>query len=199
MDQRTQTESPPNMDPISPADFRIYNRLAEQMEIIHNGFRAAWTELKTACSPSPSPPQFSTPFPPTRGDSDDADSEIILLGLSFCSGLSSHHSIEERYIFPLLADRMPEFAAGGVLMAQHEVIHDGLVRLGAYLRGCERYLDRGEDGWRLDRGVLRGLLEGKDGEFERVLWEHLDWEVELLRPERLRRVWGVEEVRRFAL
>ncbi|KAL6233307.1 hypothetical protein BDW75DRAFT_215474 [Aspergillus navahoensis] len=175
------------MEPLSAADFRIYNRLAEQMENIHNSFRATWTELKSACSP------------PTKGDSNDADSEIILLGLSFCSGLSSHHSIEERYIFPLLAERMPEFAAGAVLTAQHEAIHDGLVRLGAYLRGCERYLDGEKEGWRLDRDALRGLLEGEDHEFERVLWEHLDLEVELLRPERLRRVWGVEEVRRFAL
>ncbi|KAL4984803.1 hypothetical protein BDW68DRAFT_180311 [Aspergillus falconensis] len=187
------------MEPLSPADFRVYNRLAEQMENIHNGFRATWTELKTACSPSPSPPQFSTPSLPAKGGSEDADSEIILLGLSFCSGLSSHHSIEERYVFPLLAERMPEFAASGVLTAQHEVIHNGLVRLGAYLRGCERCLAGDEDGWSLDRGVLRGLLEGEDGEFERVLWEHLDWEVELLRPERLRQVWGVEEVRRFAI
>ncbi|KAL4734810.1 hypothetical protein BDV11DRAFT_174401 [Aspergillus similis] len=186
------------MEPLSPADFRIYNRLAEKMENIHNGFRATWTELKTSCSP-PSQPQFSTPSPLTEGSPDYADSEIILLGLSFCSGLSSHHSIEERYIFPLLAGRMPEFAAGGVLTEQHEVIHDGLIRLGAYLRGCERYLDGDEDGWGLDRGVLRGLLEGEDGKFESVLWEHLDQEVEFLRPESLRRVWGVEDVRRFAM
>ncbi|KAL4974113.1 hypothetical protein BDW66DRAFT_161498 [Aspergillus desertorum] len=164
------------MEPLSPADFCIYNRLAEKMKYIHNGFRATWTELKAACSPSLTPSQFPTPSP-TR----------------------NHHSIEERYVFPLLAERMPEFATGGVLTAQHEVIHDGLVRLGAYLRGCERYSDGEEGGWRLDRGALRALLEGEDGEFERVLWEHLDWEVELLRPERLRSVLGVEEVRRFEL
>jgi hypothetical protein len=94
---------------------------------------------------------------------------------------------------------MPEFAAGGVLTEQHEVIHDGLTRLGAYLRSCERKLDDDEDGWRLDRGVLRRLLEGEDGKFESVIWEHLDQEVELLRPESLRRMWGVEDVRRFAI
>jgi hypothetical protein len=187
------------MEPLSPADFRIYNRLAKQMENIHNGFRATWAELKTACDPPPSWSQFSTPSPLTKGNPDNTDSDIILLGLSFCSDLSNHHSIEERYIFPLLAERMPEFAAGGALIEQHEVIHDGLIRLGAYLRGCERKLDGDEDGWRLDRGVLRRLLEGEDGKFESVLWEHLDQEVELLRPESLRRVWGVEDVRRFAM
>ncbi|KAL4749851.1 hypothetical protein BDW72DRAFT_213827 [Aspergillus terricola var. indicus] len=193
-----QSESPLNLGPLSPADFRIYNRLAEQMENIHNGFRATWAELKTACSSPPSRPQFPTP-PPLAKRNLDTDSEIILLGLSFCSGLSSHHSIEERYIFPLLAERMPEFAAGGVLTEQHEVIHDGLIRLGAFLRGCERYLHGDEDGWGLDRGVLKGLLEGEDGKFESVLWEHLDQEVELLRPSSLRRVWGVEDLRRFAM
>lgn len=94
---------------------------------------------------------------------------------------------------------MPEFAAGGVLTEQHEIIHGGLIRLGAFLRSCERKLDGDEDGWRLDRGVLRRLLEGEDGKFESVLWDHLDQEVELLRPESLRRVWGVEDVRRFAI
>ncbi|RDW87110.1 hemerythrin domain-containing protein [Aspergillus mulundensis] len=193
------------MEPLSPADYQIYNRLASQMEHTHNDFRTTWNDLKAACAPSPppspSPPPPSTPAENNVEEDDTSDYDLILTGLSFCSGLSNHHAIEERHIFPQLATRMPEFAPGGELTAQHEIIHDGLVRLRSYLRGCERWLE-GEGqgyGWGLDRGVLRGFLEGKEGEFERVLWRHLDREVELLRPESLRRCFGVEEVRRFVL
>ncbi|KAL4907698.1 hypothetical protein BDW74DRAFT_175478 [Aspergillus multicolor] len=209
MDRNNEPESPPHMESLSPADadYRIYNRLAEQMEHIHNGFRNTWNELKAACAPSlpsfPSSSPTSTQQAAQNQDEEDdtSDYDLILLGLSFCSSLSNHHAIEERHIFPQLATRMPEFAAGAELTAQHEIIHDGLVRLRSYLKGCERWLE-GEGqgyGWGLDRGLLRGFLEGKEGEFERVLWGHLEREVELLRPESLERYFEVEEIRRFVL
>ena len=100
---------------------------------------------------------------------------------------------------------MPEFAEGGVLTSQHEVIHDGLIRIKSYLRRCEKFLDEemddegGRVGEGLDRGKLRALLEGENGEFERVLWSHLDEEVEFLKAENMSIFWGVEEVRRLTM
>lgn len=114
-----------------------------------------------------------------------------MLGLSFCEGLSMHHSIEERFIFPLLAARMPEFGTSGILAEQHELIHDGLVRMRGYLNRCER-ADEGEG---LDRSEVRRFMEG----FEQVLWEHLDGEVAVLDGENMRRFWSLDEVRRFPM
>ncbi|OJJ00904.1 hypothetical protein ASPVEDRAFT_128644 [Aspergillus versicolor CBS 583.65] len=175
---------------LSPADFRIYNRLASQMEQIHSEFRRTWTQLKQAC-PLNSQAE-PNPYPATDGDDEDAsDEEIIMLGLSFCEGLSMHHSIEERFFFPLLAARMPEFGPSGILAEQHELIHDGLVRLRGYLNRCER----GEEGEGLDRSEVREFMD----DFEQVLWEHLDGEVSVLGGENMRRFWSLDEVRRFPM
>ena len=125
--------------------------------------------------------------------------------LSFVEGLANHHSVEEKFIFPALAVRMPEFSPSGGLVEQHEVIHDGLVRIKSYLRGCEKFLDEemddegGRGGEGLDKGKFKRFLEGENGDFERVLWSHLDEEVDFLRAENMRRFWGVEEVRRLPM
>lgn len=102
-----------------------------------------------------------------------------------------HHSIEERFIFPLLAARIPEFGTSGILAEQHELIHDGLVKLRGYLNRCER----GDEEEALDRSEVRRFMEG----FEQLLWEHLDGEVAVLAGENMRRFWSLEEVRRFPM
>lgn len=45
--------------------------------------------------------------------------------------LTVHHTIEERHIFPVLGQRMPQFsvAADGAHLASHKSIHDGAPRL----------------------------------------------------------------------
>ncbi|KAL4805325.1 hypothetical protein BDV18DRAFT_160984 [Aspergillus unguis] len=201
MAQERNAESTPNPDlePLSQVDFHIYNRLAEQMDRIHTEFRRTWDELKSACSasdPSSSSSPLSSeaqaepkPDPDLEEFEDLEDEDFILQGLSFCSSLTTHHKIEERFMFPQLALRMPEFSTTGQLHAQHEEIHDGLVRLNGYLRRCEREESR------LDRAVVKGIMEG----FEGVLWEHLDREVKLLEAGNMRRYWGVEEVRRLKM
>lgn len=46
--------------------------------------------------------------------------------------LEGHHGIEERYIFPVLAQRMPEFQDAHV--EEHFKIHAGMDRYTAYIR-----------------------------------------------------------------
>ncbi|KAI0958636.1 hypothetical protein AcV7_004395 [Taiwanofungus camphoratus] len=40
--------------------------------------------------------------------------------------LTAHHTIEEEYIFPVLAKRMPGFGTGERHLKSHEAIHDGI-------------------------------------------------------------------------
>src|SRR5690554_4400865 len=72
--------------------------------------------------------------------------QFLTTGLQFCQHLTTHHSIEEHHVFPVLARRMPEFQAGGgkkgggaaELLRQHKEIHEGMEGFEKYLRECER-------------------------------------------------------------
>lgn len=101
-----------------------------------------------------------------------------------------HHSIEETYVFPMLAKKMPEFRGGRAeLLQQHKQIHAGLDAFEAYLKQCRaREVD-------FEMEVLKGKMEGWGG----VLWTHLDQEVETLGAENMRRYWTKEEIQRLAM
>lgn len=108
-------------------------------------------------------------------------------GLSFVEHLTTHHSIEERYVFPMLAARMPEFR--GNLQAQHDKIHEGLEVFEAYLKGCRAREHE------LEMSVLKGKMESWGG----VLWAHLDEEVRTLGAENMRKYWSKEEILRMPM
>ncbi|KAI9787139.1 MAG: hypothetical protein M1839_003374 [Geoglossum umbratile] len=161
---------------LSAAEFRAYNRFAEQMDAFHNHFRQTWNELYDAASNGKRPQNLTLP-------------QLIALGLDFCHWLSTHHSIEERYFFPLLARKMPAFREELELLAQHKQIHAGLDKFEAYLNECKA----GESELRLDR--MKELMDG----FGTVLWQHLDDEVTELGAENMRKYWTLEELRAFPM
>ena len=113
-------------------------------------------------------------------------------GLSLARYLEGHHNIEETYIFPILARKMPEFRTGpgagagaGELVRQHRLIHDGMDIFEDYLRRCRS----GET--ELELSVLKEKMDS----WGDVLLGHLDQEVKTLGAENMRRYWTLEEVR----
>ncbi|KAI0128679.1 hypothetical protein BJ170DRAFT_682464 [Xylariales sp. AK1849] len=163
--------------PLTPAEFRAYNNMAEHMEIYHNHFRQTWNLLWDACVANKRPSKMSA-------------KDFITEGLQFIRHLTMHHDIEERYIFPVLAKKMPEFKAGkgngaAELLRQHREIHKGMDGLEEYLKVC--YM--GEQ--LLELRVLKEKLES----WGTVLWAHLDQEVKTLGAENMRKYWSVEEMR----
>lgn len=126
-------------------------------------------------------------------------------GLAFISHLTTHHGIEETYIFPVLARKMPEFQAGSSkagkgakggpnkkaaeLLQQHKEIHRGMDEMEAYLRAC-----RGGEA-DLEMSVLRAKMDS----WGTVLWTHLDQEVRALGAENVRKYFTLEEVRRIPM
>lgn len=102
-----------------------------------------------------------------------------------------HHDIEETFVFPRLAERMPQFqqetgehvlqraSASPVAVAQHfktpsysdKQIHDGLDKYEAYVSSCRK------DPNKYDAGKLRDIMDS----FEMILFQHLDEEVETLK------------------
>ena len=98
-----------------------------------------------------------------------------------------HHGIEETYVFPMLAKKMPLFRAKDHLKTQHEAIHEGLDKLEEYLKACQ-------SGERELRLAELGQVMNTFGE---VLWQHLDDEVNQLKAENMRKFWTKDEMRRL--
>lgn len=175
-----QQETPP-LPPLSPAEFRQYNTMADHMDMFHNHFRSTWNLLWGACEAGKRPAGMSL-------------RAFINQGLQFVHHLEMHHGIEEAHIFPVLARRMPEFKAGkgngaAELLRQHRQIHKGMDGLEAYLKDVQA----GREEFDLNR--LRERMES----WGEVLWTHLDQEVKTLGAENMRKYWTVEEMRRMPM
>jgi hemerythrin-like domain-containing protein len=164
---------------LSNKDFQIYNSMSEHMEYFHNHFRQTWNMLYGACTNNKRPSSLSL-------------KQFINAGLQFCSHLTTHHGIEEQYIFPMLAAKMPEFKAGpnaAELLRQHKEIHRGLDGFEEYLKKCRN----GET--ELDLKTLKLKMDT----WGEVLWKHLDQEVKTLGAENMRKYWTLEEMRRMPM
>lgn len=105
-----------------------------------------------------------------------------------------HHRIEETYVFPLLAVKMPAFrdtAVGrGDHIEAHRGIHDGLTQYDAYLS------EVADSPSSYDGVRLRAIMDG----FRDVLFSHLDAEVRDIGAESLQRHgFTLDELRQFPM
>ncbi|KAL4760941.1 hemerythrin domain-containing protein [Aspergillus foveolatus] len=173
------TQQEPELPPLSPKDFRIYNQLADKMDYFHTMLRHGWDIQWKAATTGRRPQGMSV-------------RQFIAEGLRFASHLETHHAIEEQHIFPHLALKMPEFRVGkgknnAELLRQHKQIHVGLDGFRDYLEKCLS----GEEDLQLD--VLKAKMES----WKDVLWTHLDQEVKTLGAENMRKYWNKEEIGRI--
>jgi len=102
--------------------------------------------------------------------------------------LTMHHTIEERYLFPILGKSMPQFATrndgDATHISSHQAIHKGLVQL-----------DKLVEKWKnapssYSPTEMRACLDS----FRDILFEHLDEEVADLRGENLKKYLTLEEL-----
>ncbi|KAK4057238.1 hypothetical protein OIO90_001733 [Microbotryomycetes sp. JL221] len=118
------------------------------------------------------------------GQDEDYDVEYYLWQVrDLLRHLEMHHNIEESYIFPILAKKMPEF--GDAHPEEHKAIHEGKA---LSLFGCKSPEQFSAD-------EMRRILTS----WGPVLFYHLDAEVESLKPDNLRKYWTLEEVRRLPM
>ncbi|KDQ57496.1 hypothetical protein JAAARDRAFT_193815 [Jaapia argillacea MUCL 33604] len=110
---------------------------------------------------------------------------------SLSTHLTFHHSLEERHIFPVLAEKMPQFdhAADGEHIKSHKGIHDGLDELDALI------LKWTENPSEYSPVEMRECLDG----FREVLFRHLDEEVNDLKGENMKKYWTLEEMERIPM
>ncbi|KAK8048308.1 hypothetical protein PG994_010038 [Apiospora phragmitis] len=169
------------LPPLLAAEFQVYNRMAEHMDLFHAHFRQSWNLLWNAATGGKRPAGMSM-------------RSFILEGLQFLRYLTVHHDIEETHIFPVLAKKMPEFKAGrgngaAELLKQHKEIHKGMEMLEEYLTACRS----GEAD--LEMRVLKTKMEP----WADVLWTHLDQEVKTLGAENMRKYWTPDEMKRLPM
>ncbi|CVK94822.1 uncharacterized protein FMAN_13144 [Fusarium mangiferae] len=168
------------LPPLSKDEFDVCNRLAMRMDRFHDHFRYMWEMLYLAADTQQRPSNLSL-------------KQFIDTGIRFIDNLEGHHGIEERYIFPILAKKMPEFRsntrnqAAAELLQQHEEIHSGITAMRQYLKACRS----GNIEFRF--GVLRSKMEP----WGKTLLKHLDQEVKTLGAESMRRYWTLEEMDEF--
>lgn len=165
----TSSETP--LPKLSAEDFRVYNRLAVMMDAYHNHFRHTWSMLYKAATTGTRPAGLSM-------------RQYLSYGLQLCRALTTHHTIEEEYVFPELAQRMPIFGDQDQLITQHQEIHVGLEKMEEYLRACLY----GEKELRMEE--MKDIMDS----FGDVLWTHLDLEVKQLQADSMRRYWTKEEI-----
>jgi len=173
-------EPKPEEKPLTPAEFRAYNKLSETMNLYHNHFRATWTELITALRTGTRPKGQSL-------------RQFLAMASNFCRTLEMHHNIEETYFFPILGKKMPPFAKNhkkhGEMLEHHKKIHKGLDKFSDYVEKCR-------DGEKDFVGAeMLELMEA----FEQILWQHLEEEVQNLRAENMRKYWTLEELKMLPL
>jgi len=160
---------------ISPSaqEERKWNRLGNKMSQFHEWYKQEFNTLYELADGS-----FSR-----RGMS---LSLYLNSAKSLNNHLTMHHTIEERYLFPILAKSMPQFAENGdgAHITSHQGIHEGLVEL-----------DRLVTQWKTTPSTysptdMRACLDN----FRDVLFRHLDEEVADLRGDNLKKYITLEEL-----
>jgi len=155
-----------------------WNKLHDGMQLYHNHFRHTFNEIYERCESV------------TSGAEDAEElNELLAYADELYHHLDAHHSIEEyspdivelivrTYIFPILAERMPQFKQEGDHLKEHEEIHKGLDEYVEYIKKCRK------DSMDWDGEKMKTIMDS----FRDVLFKHLDHEVESLSGENLKKV-----------
>ena len=102
---------------------------------------------------------------PTSGASEKDITDFLFFTHAWTETIIHHHDAEESSIFPLFAAFTGEKDIMAANVAQHELFHDGLHKLGEYATGTSAK--------EYDPAKLRSIIDG----FGPVLVEHLKDEI----------------------
>lgn len=163
-------------------NFKEWNRLADGMDRFHNHFRWEYANVYDNALGG---------YAKKRGQNLQ---RFLREAEQLAHHLDMHHRIEEAYIFPLLAKKMPQFKDGGrdkgAHIKAHKGIHDGLERYQAYINSCKADPDN------YDGEKLRSIMDS----FHDVLFNHLDEEVEDLGAASVQKAgFTLDELKRFPM
>ncbi|KAL5631272.1 hypothetical protein ACGC1H_006954 [Rhizoctonia solani] len=132
---------------------RRWNRLADRMAFFHAALAAKFDSIYAFSDGS-----FARIMPLPA---------YLRMIMEFHDHLDMHHNIEETYVFPVLAQKMPNFASNERHKNSHKVIHAGLDKLKDLVTGWK------EVPTTFSPATLRSCLD----EFKSPLFKHLEEEV----------------------
>jgi len=173
MNSDTQNRVPSQPKSFSSArEERKWNNLSEKMSSFHDWFKQEFNTIYELADGSFTSRGLSLPrYLDTAG--------------AMNHHLTMHHTIEERYLFPILAKTMPQFAKeNGSHIASHHGIHEGLNQLETLVK---KWKDTPST---YSPTEMRACLDS----FRDVLFHHLDEEVADLRGENLKKYITLEEL-----
>ncbi|CAO1612952.1 unnamed protein product [Sympodiomycopsis kandeliae] len=182
-----------------------FNRLYEGMLPFHENFRRSYASIQQVL--------------PLSQSLSKRDLEVLLArGDQLCHHLEMHHHIEETYIFPLLAEKMPSFAMGESHRGEHQVMHDKLEEFQSYIKRVAQLLNSGPGKKALSDGAGQPIPEDSsrkpwpkeiyDGEkmkqivdeLGQALFPHLKAEEESLKAKSMRaHGWTEAEINRIPM
>jgi hypothetical protein len=154
----------------STSEVQQWNQHKVHMQSFHNHFRQSFEELHMLAD---SYDKYGISL-----------QQYIGHALMLPRQLTMHHTIEDRYWFPVLAERMPEFTEDDQHAASHHLIHEALDALEAWLKHVKR--DEKEYSTEKMKEMLQAL--GKP------LFKHLGEEETSLGMENMQKYWTLDEV-----
>ncbi|SGY13623.1 BQ5605_C010g05916 [Microbotryum silenes-dioicae] len=193
--------SPP---PRNSTEQREWDRMSIRMNMFHTHFRQTFANVwRMSEKVSPDELQDFLDYAEefvrsllTLGAPAGSTTIFISILLAQVHHLEGHHGIEERYIFPVLAKKMPEFRVGPLSdrgmeehLEEHEQIHAGMDRYQDYIRAARATPTA------FSPEKLREIM----GSMGPILFYHLDAEVETLKADNLKRYYTLDEVRRLPM
>jgi len=165
----------------TPREEREWNHLAEGMEQFHNHFRYEFNRVYTLADGGFHKEGMSL-------------ARFLREAQQLSHHLDMHHRIEETYIFPVLAKKMPQFKAGaresGEHLKSHKAIHEGLEKYDAFIKKALAETSA------YNAVELRQILDS----FREVLFRHLDEEVRDIGADSMKKAgWTLEELRQIPM
>lgn len=158
---------------------RRMNKLSDKMNQFHSYFKSQFNMIYESADGSFQGKGLSLPA-------------FLRLMDDLIHHLTMHHTIEERYLFPTLGKKMPQFSdreTKGEHLESHKQIHEGLDKLSDLIKRWS------SEPSTYSPAELKTCLDG----FRGVLFRHLDDEVADLRGENLSKYFTEEEVARFPI
>jgi len=159
---------------LAQSEKKEWNKLADLMDVYHESFRRDFNTLQESADGSFNQRGMSLPM-------------FLNVATSLIRRLDMHHMVEESSLFPMLAQRMPEFSQNEKHKTSHKQIHDGLDKLSALVKKWKK------DTTTYSPSELLACLES----FREVLFRHLDEEVSDIGGENMRKYWTLDEMDRF--
>ncbi|SPO23204.1 uncharacterized protein UTRI_01882 [Ustilago trichophora] len=108
---------------------------------------------------------------------------LLYLSSALCHHLETHHTIEERYIFPILAKKLPQFAHSSQHTNEHALMHSAIHNLEQYVEQVAKALKGGKlkKGEEIDEVYDHAKMVKLVDELKKVLLPHLEAEEASLR------------------